>query len=120
MAERARRSTSLMHLAIMASTAVMPVLLVVLLVVASARQADLLGPPRAGDRHISVRHVAALKTFERAIVRRDRVTSELPTPHALLEHVPQCRAAWEGTRGIIERARRLLTHSIERVSSPAT
>ena len=41
---------------------------------------------------MSVRHVAALKTFEYAIVRRDRVTAGPPSAEALLERFPQCRA----------------------------
>ena len=91
-----RRRTSLLDLAIIASTAVLPILLVVLLMVASARQADMLAPQRAGDRHVSVRLVAALKTFEHAVTRRDRITSALPTPQILRERIPQCREAWEG------------------------
>jgi len=120
MADRRRPATSLIHLAIVASAAVMPVLLGVLLLVASARQADAPAAARAGDRHVSVRQVAALKTFEHAFVRRDRVTSALPTGAALLDRVPQCRGTWEGSRGMLDRVRGLITHPVERGASPAT
>ena len=62
-----RRAVTLLDLAIAASVAVVPVLLGVLLFVAEIRPSDP-GARRAGDRYISVRQVAALKTFERAIV----------------------------------------------------
>jgi len=116
----ARRRTSLLQFAIMASTAVLPVLLGVLLMVASARQSDALATSRASDRHVSVRHVAALKTFEHAIVRRDRIAATLPTAQALVERVPQCRAAWAGGGGTIDRLRRVVTRAPERGASPAT
>ncbi|MEP6678069.1 MAG: hypothetical protein ABJB78_02135 [Betaproteobacteria bacterium] len=119
MDEGAHRNTSLLQLAVMASAAVLPVLLGVLLVVASARQADALSPSRASDRHVSVRHVAALKTFESAIVRQDRIAAAAPTPQALLERVPQCRAAWEGGGGTWERLRRLVVQAPARSVSPA-
>ena len=111
--------TSLLQLAIMASTAVLPVLLGVLLMVASARQADTLMPSRASDRHVSVRHVSALKTFEHAIVRRDRITAALPTGQMLLERVPRCREAWEGDGGTMGRLRRFVTRAPPRGTSPA-
>lgn len=114
-----RRRTSLLDLAIIASTAVLPVLLGVLLMVASARQAEMLVPPRAGDRHVSVRLVAALKTFERAIISRDRITSALPTSQMLLDRIPQCREAWEGSGGTIARLRRFATRAPPRATSPA-
>ena len=47
MTDRPRRPASLLDLAIIASTAVVPVLLGVLLMVASAREADTLAPSRA-------------------------------------------------------------------------
>ncbi|TMG92687.1 MAG: hypothetical protein E6H76_01215, partial [Betaproteobacteria bacterium] len=68
------RATTLLEFAIVASAAVVPVLLLVLLVVGVVRPLDPAGPTvRNSDRHVSVRQVAALKTFERAIVRRDTV-----------------------------------------------
>ncbi len=118
MPERRRRLT-LLQLAIAASAAVVPVLLAVLLTVASARQADGIKPAGNSDRHVSVRHVAALKTFEYAIVQRNRVTSGPPSAEALLERVPQCRGAWDGRGGVLSRMRRLLTRSSDQSSSPA-
>jgi len=71
-----QRSVTLLDLAIAASAAVVPVLLIVLLIVAEVRPSDpSVGAQRNGDRHVSIRQVAALKTFERAIVRRDQVRS---------------------------------------------
>ena len=119
MAERPRRRASLLDLAIIASTAVVPVLLGVLLTVASAREADMLAPSRASDRHVSVRHVAALKTFERAVVPRDRIAAALPSPQTLLEQVPSCREAWQGGGGKMDRLRRLVTGASSRGTSPA-
>ena len=119
MGERARRAASLLQLAITASAAVLPVLLGVLLAVASARPTDTPVAPRSGDRHVSVRHVAALKTFEHGIVRRDRVTAPLPTPRLLVERIAQCRAAWDGGGGTIDRLRRIVTGAPERGTSPA-
>ena len=68
-------------------------------------------PARSSDRHVSVRQVAALKTFEYAIVRRDRVKAALPTAEALLERIPQCRAEWEGRGGTLSRLRKLVSHA---------
>ena len=96
-----RRPQTLLQLAIIASTAVVPVLCGVLLIVASARQADTALPAHNGDRHVSVRHVAALKTFEYAIVRRDRVKAPLPSATDLVERVPSCRDEWEARGGVI-------------------
>src|SRR5260370_5034304 len=98
------RATTLLEFAIAASAAVVPVLLLVLLVVGVARPLDPAAPTaRTGDRHISVRQVAALKTFERAIVRRDTVSVGQPSALLLLDRVPECRAAWEGHGGGVGR-----------------
>lgn len=113
-----KRQRTLLQLAITASAAVVPVLFVVLLIVASARQGDS-AVAHNSDRHISVRHVAALKTFEYAIVRRDRIKAGPPSAEALLERFPQCRSAWDGRGGILSRARRLLTRAPAEGSSPA-
>ena len=103
----ARRSPSLLELAIAASVAVVPILIAVLLAVAIPRAAD--DDTRGEERHVSVRHVAALKTFEHAIVRRDRVAAPAPSADQLLAVLPQCHKAWEGGRvarelGVIDRA----------------
>src|SRR2546425_9897015 len=104
-----RRATTLVDFAIAASVAVVPVLLLVLLLVGVARPLDPAGlAARNGDRHVSVRQVAALKTFERAIVRRDAVSVGSPSVPMLLDRVPQCRAAWEGHGGVLDRIRAAL------------
>ncbi|MEP6942102.1 MAG: hypothetical protein ABI981_04165 [Betaproteobacteria bacterium] len=108
---RERRRLTLLQLAILSSAAVVPVLLAVLLSVASARQADGAKPAPSSDRHVSVRLVAALKTFEYAIVRRDEVRALLPSAATLLERVPQCRAAWDGRGGVLSSVRRILARS---------
>jgi hypothetical protein len=117
MAERQR--LTLLQLAIAASTAVVPVLLAVLLIVAAARQADGAKPTQNSDRHVSVRHVAALKTFEYAIIRRDRVTAGPPSAEALLERFPQCRSAWDGRGTTLNRMRRFIARSPDESSSVA-
>src|SRR5581483_5913829 len=90
----ARRLT-LLQLAIFAMIAIVPVLIAVLLIVATTREADL-ARPKNSDRHMSVRHLAALKTFELAIVRRDRVQSGPPSAEVLLARFPQCAREWDG------------------------
>src|SRR4051794_29025138 len=107
MAERdtGRGRLTLLQLAIAASAALVPVLVVVLLAVASARDAESTRPARNADRHVSVRHVAALKTFERAIVRRDATRAPVPDARTLLERLPQCRADWDGHAGVLTQVR---------------
>ena len=100
-----RRHPTLLQFAIAASVAVVPVLLAILLIVASAREADTAKPARQSDRHVSVRHVAALKTFEYAIVARNRINMPLPSAATLLERVPQCRSQWDGRGGALPRLR---------------
>ena len=68
----ADKRTTLLGFAIAASVAVVPVLLGVLLLVGVIRPMDSTAP-RNGDRHVSARALAALKTFEHAIVRKDTV-----------------------------------------------
>src|SRR5678815_5372050 len=96
-----RPAVTLLALASVASWAIAPVLLAVLLVVAHQRQADTTIPERDSDRHVSVRHVAALKTFEYAIVRRDRVSVGPLSADALLTRIPACRSAWDGGGGCL-------------------
>jgi hypothetical protein len=113
------RRLTLLQLAIMASGAVVPVLLAVLLSVASARQTDGAKPAQNSDRHVSVRMVAALKTFEQAIVSRETVHAGPPSAAALIERFPQCRAAWEGD-GLLSSVRRALSRSGEDNRSTAS
>ncbi len=101
------RRITLLELAIAASVAVVPVLFIVLLIVADTRSnAGSARVAQNGDRHVSVRQVAALKTFEHAIVRRDRVRAPLPDADALLDAVPQCRREWDGHPNLLQRVRR--------------
>jgi hypothetical protein len=114
-----RRAPTLLGLAIAASVAVVPVLLTVLLVVASAREGQDARPARGSERHVSVRHLAALKTFERAIVRRDRLAPPLPDADALLARVPQCRADWDGHARLTTRLRHALFGGRDTTLAPA-
>src|SRR4051812_36696832 len=104
-AMRERRPIALLDFAIAASLAVVPVMLAMLLLVAVVRPADpaLAARRERVDRYVSVRHVAALKTFEAAIVER-AADPKLPRDaNALLEAVPQCRREWGGGGGVVER-----------------
>ena len=85
------RRTALLDFAIAASLAVVPVMLAVLVAVGTLRPADAWRAPP--DRYVSVRHVAALKTFEHAVVTRD-AASALPTAAELLRGVPRCEREW--------------------------
>lgn len=87
----AERRQTLLDFAIAASVAVVPVLLIVLLGMRPFAPAEY----RSGS-HVSVRQIAALKTFEHAIVRRDRVQAAIPDAATLSSLVPECRDAWDG------------------------
>jgi hypothetical protein len=114
------RPKTLLDFAIAASAAVVPVLLLVLLLVGVIRPLDPGAPAaRNGERHVSVREVAALKTFERAIVRRDTVVVGPPTALLLLDRVPQCRSAWGGRGGVLDRVRAVLAPKDSASPSPA-
>jgi len=106
-----RRSTTLLDFAIAASVAVLPVLTGVLLAVAVVRPLDPPASTSDADRYVSARALAALKTFERAIVRRDTVTVGPPTAILILDRVPQCRREWDGRGGWLTRLRAALARS---------
>jgi hypothetical protein len=91
-----RRTTSLLDFAIAASIAVVPIMLAVVLLVAVIRPADPAAAVLRGqaDRYVSVRHVAALKTFEQAIVQRPATAPTAPTAEQVLDGMPQCRHEW--------------------------
>ena len=91
-----RRDTSLLDFAIAASIAVVPVMLVIVLLVAVIRPADPGAASWRGltDRYINMRHVAALKTFEHAVVQRPATAPPAPTALDVLDGVPQCRREW--------------------------
>ena len=106
MAERQRRGRplALLDFAIAASAAVVPVMLGMLLLVSVVLPIDPAStlPRSNSDRYVSVRHVAALKTFEAAIVVRSAQSRTPRDAEALLTALPQCRRAW-GALGIDER-----------------
>src|SRR4029453_12464698 len=115
-----RRPVTLLEFAIAASVAIVPVLLAVLVIVAEVRPSDPSAKARHnGDRHVSLRQVAALKTFEHAIVRRSTVKAQLPTAEALLDGVPQCREEWDDRGGALKRIRKLLAKPNRAVLTPA-
>ncbi len=97
MADRAR--SSLLDFAIVASMAVLPVLLGVLLLVAALRPSDGGDAAASANRHVSVRQLAALKTFEPAVVRRAAATGA-PSAEQLLAHLPACRREWGAQAGV--------------------
>src|SRR5258706_14544409 len=83
---------SLLDFAIAASIAVVPVLLAVLLSLGTMAPSEL--HSMTGESHVSVREVAALKTFERAIVKRDTVEAGAPVARGLIARIPACKAQW--------------------------
>ncbi len=94
-----RRERSLLDFAIAASIAVVPIMLAMLLLVAVIRPADPGAWHGQADRYVSVRQVAALKTFEQAIVQRTVPALAAPTAAQLLEGLPQCQREWGETWG---------------------
>ena len=96
MAEK-RRPASLLEFAIAASLAVVPVLLGVVLLVGVIRPADVEASGKSPqERYLSVRLVAALKTFEPAVVKRSAVASKLPDGAGVLAALPECGREWRG------------------------
>jgi len=98
-----RRHRSLLSFAIASSVAVLPVMLGMVLLVAVVRPADPSAysstshTPTANERserYISVRHFAALKTFEQAIVRRAGTAAASPTGAEVLAALPSCKGEW--------------------------
>ena len=104
-----RRAVSLLDCAIAASLAVVPVLLGVVALVAFVRPGDPDSFWRQGhsDRYVSVRHVAALQTFERAIVRRTAQEPRLVTTGDVLDGLAPCRRDWGVATGAKQWLRRL-------------
>jgi hypothetical protein len=90
-----RRDISLLRFAIAASLAILPVMLGLVLLVAVVRPARTAegGVP---DRYHSVRLIAALKTFEDAVVERPAVAPALPDAEAILSGLPSCQRDWAG------------------------
>jgi hypothetical protein len=105
-----RRAVSLLECAIAASAVVVPVLFGVIALVAFVRPADPDGFWRQGrgDRYVSVRHVAALQTLEKAVVRRPPTASAPVTARAVLDGLPACRREWGGDTGALHALRELV------------
>jgi hypothetical protein len=105
-----RRKVSLLDCAIAASAAVVPVLIGVVALVALVRPAD---PDAAwrqarNNRYVSVRHVAALKTFERAVVKRPQLAPAAISAAQVLGGVAACRSEWSAASGPLQWLRRLV------------
>src|SRR6187200_901511 len=100
-----RHPIALLDFAIAASLAVVPVLLGMLWLVAVIRPADPTAVARqaAADRYVSVRHVAALQTFEAAIVLRASGAHPPRDVGELLAGIPWCQREWAGHAGPVER-----------------
>ena len=98
-----RRTLSLLECAIAASLALVPVMFAVVLLVAFVRPTDpgSFGRPGGSDRYVSVRHVAALKTFEHAIVERGAVAPGAATAADVIDGIPGCRRDWRGDPGVL-------------------
>ena len=92
-----RRQASLLEFAIAARLAVVPVLLGVVLLVAVIRPADADASGRSPqERYLSVRLVAALKTFEPAVMRRSASSAGIPDGAGVLAALPECQREWRG------------------------
>ena len=91
-----QRGRSLLDFAIAASLAIVPIMLGIVLLVAVVRPSDPGAASWRGpaDSYVSVRHVAALKTFEAAIRTRAELAAPLPTAQQVLDGLPQCRREW--------------------------
>ena len=104
-----RKPASLLDFAIAASIAVVPVLLGVVLLVAVIRPADVEASGRSPqERYVSARQVAALKTFEPAVLRRSGDQRPLPDGAGVLAALPACQREWRGAspwRGLAGRER---------------
>ena len=95
-----RRPPSLLGFAITASMAVLPIMLGIVLLVALGPPSPLAlhaAPRDAAARYTSVRQVAALKTFEQAIVRQaDAPVAAAPRADDVFAGLPACRTEWAG------------------------
>jgi hypothetical protein len=93
------RRVTLLRFAIAASVAVVPVLLLVLFGMRPFAPTE----TRSNGSHVSVRQLAALRTFEHAVVRRDAVSDGLPDGTALAAMVPACQEEWSGRERLVDR-----------------
>jgi hypothetical protein len=108
---------TLLDFAVVASVAVVPLLIVVLL--ALDRIAPSAHAGRAGERHVSVRQVAAFTTFEHAIVRRAAVERRAIDEASLVAAVPACEAEWTGRGRLVDRARAAVGLARDDARAPA-
>ncbi|MEO5843553.1 MAG: hypothetical protein ABIQ33_01795 [Caldimonas sp.] len=110
-----RRAVSLLDCAIAASAAIVPVLLAVIALVAWVRPGDpdSLWRQGLGDRYVSVRHVAALQTFEHAIVRRSTREARTVTTREVLDGLAPCRREWSGETGAGQWLRRFAIGGVD-------
>ena len=122
-----RRPLALLDFAIAASAAVVPVMLGMLLLVSVVLPMDGASTlSRSGsDRYVSVRHVAALKTFEAAIVargaqRRTPGDADELAAQVRLVHAVEClqRAAQRG-QGVLEFVRDVGGEALHRIDALA-
>ncbi len=111
------RRASLLDFAIAASVAVVPVLLAVLLSLGTIAPSEL--HRNTGDSHVSVRQVAALKTFERAIVRRDTVQAGPPDAQQLIAQLSDCGAEWGARDGAFDQVKDVFGRATKGVRTPA-
>ncbi len=102
-----RRRLTLLECAIAASAALVPVMGGIVLLVGLVRPADPDGAWLAGrtDRYVSVRLVAALKTFERAVVERADPAPQTTSAEQVLEGIAPCRAEWAANAGLAQHLR---------------
>jgi hypothetical protein len=95
------RRATLLQLAIGASLVVLPALLALLLAAGWLRDARAPADGAEAERYENVRLVAALRSFERGIVARERAAQGPPDADALLAGLPACRNAWATSEGAL-------------------
>ncbi|NUZ07979.1 hypothetical protein [Piscinibacter koreensis] len=114
------RGATLLDFAIGASVAVVPVMFAIVLGVSLFKPADPDAGTAIADGHVSVRQLAALKTFEVAVVARSAGAAPSPSARDVLDGVPACRAEWRNAGEWRAWAERLgLARPVPRPPSPA-
>ena len=100
---RERSDATLLDFAIAASVAIAPMLLAVLVAIGEFLPSDRETAP--ADAHVSARRLAALKTFEHAIVRRDDANHMDIDARAVVAALPECQREWRGGSRAFDRFR---------------
>ena len=102
-----RRTLALLDCAIAASAALVPVMVGVVAVVALVRPAgsDAGGRAERSDNYVSVRHIAALKTFEAAIVARPAAAPAAVGGADVLAGIDACRREWRAEGAALQALR---------------